>query len=72
MGFSAAGLQSLINEAALLAARQHALCVGPEHFAEGIERVVRLTKGGATTPNRHACHSSRLRPPNRPIRADAG
>jgi ATP-dependent Zn protease len=41
MGFSAAALQSLVNEAALLAARQRALCVGPEHFAEGIERVVR-------------------------------
>jgi hypothetical protein len=49
MGFSAAGLQSLVNEAALLAARQRALCVGPEHFAEGIERVVRSTKSGEMT-----------------------
>mmetsp|Transcript_34579 Transcript_34579/g.75573 ORF Transcript_34579/g.75573 Transcript_34579/m.75573 type:complete len:748 (-) Transcript_34579:26-2269(-) len=39
MGFTGAGLQGLLNEAALLAARERAEAVGPEHLQEGIERV---------------------------------
>jgi cell division protease FtsH len=40
MGFSGAGLQGLLNEAALLAAREQSAAVGPTHMLEGIERVV--------------------------------
>mmetsp|Transcript_26776 Transcript_26776/g.36975 ORF Transcript_26776/g.36975 Transcript_26776/m.36975 type:complete len:319 (+) Transcript_26776:1-957(+) len=39
MGFSGAGLQGLLNEAALLAARERAHAVTPAHLLEGIERV---------------------------------
>ncbi|MBK7830707.1 ATP-dependent zinc metalloprotease FtsH [Nannocystis sp.] len=38
-GLVGADLRNLVNEAALLAARQGAAAVGPEHFAEAIQKI---------------------------------
>tara|TARA_Y100000294_G_scaffold118890_1_gene110341 strand:- start:1259 stop:3052 length:1794 start_codon:yes stop_codon:yes gene_type:complete len=40
VGFSGADLANLVNESALLAARRNRSDIGPEEFAESIERVV--------------------------------
>ena len=69
MGFSGAGLQGLLNEAALLAAREQANAVSSGHLCEGIERVAAgiqrvgmvRTCGGSSVCCRH-CETSALKP----------
>lgn len=61
MGFSGAGLQGLLNEAALLAARERAGAVSALHLTEGIERVAGgIQRLGTVVPLRErltvACH----------------
>ena len=40
VGFSGADLANLLNEAAILAARRNKTSIGPEEFAESIDRVI--------------------------------